>query len=163
MREKRLKLSVILLFALGLTGLQAQESINSAGGNATGSGGSSSYSVGQAACQIHTATNGSVTEGVQQPYEISVVTAIKDARGINLSVSAYPNPTTDHLILEVQDFDLSNLKYQLYDVNGRLLQSKNITVNRSNIAMGNLMPGNYFLKVIHNNIEVKAFNIIKSR
>jgi hypothetical protein len=34
-------------------------------------------------------------------YEISVVTGIDEAKGINLSVTAYPNPTTDYLTLEV--------------------------------------------------------------
>jgi len=47
MRHKRLKLSAVLLLGLGLTGLQAQESVNATGGNASGSGGSVSYSVGQ--------------------------------------------------------------------------------------------------------------------
>ncbi|MCK9290408.1 MAG: hypothetical protein WCR58_02960 [Bacteroidales bacterium] len=35
------------MLGLGLTGLQAQESGNAMGGNACGSGGSASYSVGQ--------------------------------------------------------------------------------------------------------------------
>jgi len=39
MKYKKLKLSVILLLGLGLTGLQAQTSINATGGNASGSGG----------------------------------------------------------------------------------------------------------------------------
>ena len=45
MRHKRLKLSAVLLLGLGLTGLQAQTSVNATGGNASGSGGSASYSV----------------------------------------------------------------------------------------------------------------------
>ncbi|MGI6479934.1 MAG: hypothetical protein ACOX0M_10915 [Salinivirgaceae bacterium] len=109
MRLKRLKLSAVLLLGLGLTGLQAQTSVNATGGDASGSGGSVSYSVGQVAYQTHTGTSGSVSEGVQQPFEISVVTGIEEAKGINLSVSAYPNPTTDYLTLEVEEFDLSNL------------------------------------------------------
>ena len=43
----RVKLSAVLLLGLGLTGLQAQESHNATGGNASGSGGSAIYSVGQ--------------------------------------------------------------------------------------------------------------------
>ncbi len=38
MRHKRLKLSAIFLLGLGLTGLQAQETIPATGGNASGSG-----------------------------------------------------------------------------------------------------------------------------
>jgi len=162
MRHKKLKLSAILLLGLGLTGLQAQESVNATGGNASGSGGSVSYSVGQVAYQTHAETSGSVAEGVQQPYEISVVTAIEEAKGINLSVSAYPNPTTDYLTLSIEEFDISNVSYQLYDMNGKLLQNAKITGNQTSIAMGNLVPANYFVKVIQGNKEVKTFKIIKN-
>ena len=162
MRHKRLKLSAVLLLGLGLTGLQAQESVNATGGNASGSGGSISYSVGQVAYQNHTGTNGSVAQGVQQAYEILVVTAIEQAKGISLSVTAYPNPTTDYLTLEVKDFELSTLSFQLYDMNGKLLQSEKITGNQTSIVMSNLVPASYFVKVIQGNKEVKTFKIIKN-
>lgn len=162
MRHKRLKLSAVLLLGLGLTGLQAQESINATGSNASGGGGSVSYSVGQVAYQTHTETSGSVSEGVQQLFEISVVTAIEEAKGINLSVSAYPNPTTDYLTLRIDEFEISNLSFQLYDMNGKLLQSKKITGNQTSIVMSNLVPASYFVKVILGNKEVKTFKIIKN-
>ena len=162
MRHKKLKLSAVLLLGLGLTGLQAQTSINATGGNASGSGGSSSYSVGQVAYQTHTGTNGSVAQGVQQPFEISVVTAIEEAKGINLSVSAYPNPTTDYLTLSIKEFDISNVSYQLLDMNGKLLQNEKITGNQTSIVMSNLVPATYFVKVIQDNKEVKTFKIIKN-
>ena len=104
MRHKKLKLSAVLLLGLGLTGLQAQTSVNATGGNASGSGGSASYSVGQVVFTTNTGTSGSVVQGIQQPYEISVVTGIEQAKGINLELSVYPNPTTDYLTLEVKDF-----------------------------------------------------------
>ena len=162
MRHKKLKLSVVLLLGLGLTGLQAQENVNATGGNALGSGGSSSYSVGQLVYTTNTGTNGSVAQGVQQPYEISVVTGIEEAKGINLSVSAYPNPTTDYLTLRIDEFELSTLHCQLYDMNGKLLQNEKITGNQTSIVMSNLVPATYFVKVIQGNKEVKTFKIIKN-
>ena len=164
MKHKKLKIGAILLLGLGLTGLQAQESVNATGGNASGSGGSASYSVGQATCQTHTGTSGSVAEGVQQPYEISVVTGIEEAIGINLSVSAYPNPTTDYLTLEVDastTLSILSMSYQLYDMNGKLLQSEIITGNQTRIVMNNLVTATYFVKVIHEKKEVKTFKVIK--
>jgi len=161
MRHKRLKLYAVLLLGLGLTGLHAQESVNATGGNASGSGGSVSYSVGQGVYKTHTGTSGSVAEGVQQPYEISVVTGIEEAKGIKLTVSAYPNPTTDYLTLTINEFETSNLLYQLYDMQGKLLESKKIDGNQTSIVMSNFVPAAYFLKVIQNNKEVKTFKIIK--
>jgi len=162
MRHKKLKLSAILLLGLGLTGLQAQTSVNATGGNASGSGGSASYSVGQVVYTTNTGTNGSVAQGVQQPFEISVVTSIEEATGINLSVTAYPNPTTDYLTLEVKDFEISNLSFQLYDMSGKLLQSEKITGNQTSIVMSNLVPATYFVKVVQESKEVKTFKIIKN-
>jgi hypothetical protein len=161
MRHKRLKLSAVILLGLGLTGLQAQESVNATGGNASGSGGSATYSVGQVVYTTHTGTNGSVAQGVQQPFEISVETAIEEAKGISL-IMAYPNPTTDYLELKVDSEKLKDLSFQLYDMNGKLLQSEKITGNQTRIGMGNLVPAIYFVKVIQNNKEVKVFKIIKN-
>ena len=158
----RVKLSAVLLLGLGLTGLQAQESVNATGGNASGSGGTVAYSVGQVVYTTNTGANGSVAQGVQQPFEISVVLAIEEAQGINLSVSAYPNPTTDYLTLEVNEFELSNLNFQLYDISGKLLQNEKITGNQTSIVMSNLVPATYFVKVIQDNKEVKTFKIIKN-
>ena len=162
MRHKRLKLSAVLLLGLGLTGLQAQTSVNATGGNASGSGGSVGYSVGQVVYTTNTGPNGSVAQGVQQPYEISVVTGIDEAKGINLSVSAYPNPTTDYLTLSISEFDVSNLSYQLYDMQGKLIQNEKITGTQTSIGMSNLVPATYFVKVIQGNKEVKTFKIIKN-
>lgn len=162
MRHKRLKLSAVLLLGLGLTGLQAQTSVNATGGNASGSGGSVGYSVGQVVYTTNTGPNGSVAQGVQQPYEISVVTGIDEAKGINLSVSAYPNPTTDYLTLSISEFDVSNLSYQLYDMQGKLIQNEKITGTQTSIGMSNLVPATYFVKIIQGNKEVKTFKIIKN-
>ena len=165
MKYKKLKFSALLLLGLGLTGLQAQESVNATGGNASGSGGTVSYSVGQVVYTTNIGTNGSVAQGVQQPYEISVVTGLEEAKGINLTVSAYPNPTTDYLTLEVDastTLSIQSMAYQLYDMQGKLLQSEKITSNQTSIVMSNLVPATYFVKVTESNKEVKTFKIIKN-
>ncbi|MBI9063703.1 MAG: T9SS type A sorting domain-containing protein [Marinilabiliaceae bacterium] len=161
MRYKKLKISAVLLFGLGQTGLQAQESVNATGSNASGSGGSASYSVGQVVYTTNTGTNGTVVQGIQQPFEILVVTGLEEAKGINLSVLAYPNPVTDNLILTVDNFELLTLKFQMYDMSGKLLQSENIKGNQTSIAMSNLVPATYFVKITEGNKEVKIFKIIK--
>lgn len=161
MQHKRLKLSVVFLLGLGLIGLQAQENVNATGGNASGSGGSASYSVGQVVYTSNTETDGSVTQGVQQPYEIWVATAIEEAQAINLLVTAYPNPTTDYLTLRIDEFDISDLSYQLYDMQGKLLRNEKITSNQTRIVMSNLAPATYSVKVVRGNKEIKTFKIVK--
>ena len=105
-RIKRLLTALLLLGLGGATSLQAQETVTTAGGEASGSGGTASYTVGQVFYTTQTGTNGNtVAQGVQQPFEISVVTGIPEAKGINLSVSAYPNPATDYLTVKVENYD----------------------------------------------------------
>ena len=160
MRNKKLKISAILMFGIGLTGLKAQTAVSATGGNASGSGGTISYSIGQLVYTTNTGTNGSVAQGVQQPFEISVVTGLEEAKGIN-HISVYPNPTTDYLILEVKDFKLSTLDFQLYDMNGKLLENKKIEGNQTSIGMSKLVAATYFLKITQSNKEIKIFKIVK--
>lgn len=162
MRYRKFNLSAVLLFFLGLTGLQAQESINTSGSNVSGEEGSVSYSIGQIVYTTNTGTSGSVAQGVQQPFEISVVTGLEEAKGINLSVAAYPNPTTDYLTLSIGEFDISNLSYQLYDMNGKLLGNEKLSGNETQINMSNYVPATYFVKVINGNQSIKTFKIIKN-
>ncbi len=160
---KHKKVSFILLMSgLGLINIQAQVANPASGGNASGNGGSSSYTVGQVVYTINTGTNGSVAQGVQQPYEISVFTSIEVATGINLQCIAYPNPVNDILTLNIENFNIENLSYQLYDINGKLLDSQLVTASQTGIPMENYDPGTYFLKVIQNSNTFKTFKIIKN-
>ena len=164
MRRKRLKLCIVFLLGIGLTvNLQAQEAISATGGNASGSGGSVSYTIGQVFYTTNTGTNGSMAEGVQQPYEISVVVGIEQAKDINLICTVYPNPATDLLTLEVEIAANENLFFQLYDMMGKLLVSKKLIDIKTTISMANLAPATYFLKVTDNQKVVKTFKIIKNQ
>ncbi|MEI6347711.1 MAG: T9SS type A sorting domain-containing protein [Bacteroidota bacterium] len=162
MRQKKLRLTALIFISFGLIGVQAQETIPASGGNSSGGGGSVSYSVGQITYSTNSGSNGSVLQGVQQPFEISEITAIEEAKGINLSLSVSPNPVTDHLTLRISDFEISNLSYQLYDLNGKLIETKNIESNQIGIETINLVPATYFLKVVQRKKEVKTFKIIKN-
>ncbi len=162
MKTKQASLSVLLFLGLGLATANAQETTVASGGNASGSGGSVSFSVGQVVYTTNSSTAGTVAQGVQQPYEISVVTSIAEKTAQNLNLQAYPNPTSEVLLLEIPDFDSQNLMYQLTDVNGKLIESKKITGKTESINVLHLATATYFLKVIQNNSEVKTFKIIKN-
>jgi hypothetical protein len=171
MLHEKLKLSAVLLLGLCLTGIQAQETIPASGGEATGSGGSLSYSVGQIVYSVNTGANGSVGQGIQQPFEISVVSGIKEQSGISLILSVYPNPASDFLTLRIENPEKENLTYSLLDINGKLLENKIITGNETEIDMNRLIPSTYFLKIIVQTMhassqnaahqEIKSFKIIK--
>lgn len=141
--------------------VQAQETIPATGGIATGSGGSVTFTVGQVTYRTWTGTDATVAQGVQQPYEISVVTAIENTGEINFQCIIYPNPTRGLIKLIVESYENQNLRYQLYDSNGVLLQDKKVEAGETEISMGSLSSAVYFLKVIYDNMELKVFKIIK--
>ena len=160
MKHKKVIVSVVFLL-LGFGGLQAQESPTASGGEATGAGGTVSYSVGQVVYTTNTGANGSIAQGVQQPYEISTVTSVNEA-SIDLELNVYPNPTTNYLTLKVEEVDLSKLNFQLYDMQGKLIESRAIITNATRVEMLKLPTSTYFLKVTEDNQVIKTFRIIKN-
>jgi hypothetical protein len=160
MKKHKKTITSLSLVLLGLGALQAQESPTASGGEATGSGGTSSYSIGQIITATDNSASGSVSTGVQQAYEIFLVTGIKET-SINLKMSIYPNPTTDYLSLEVEKENLEKLTYQLFDLQGKLIARKNVTETKTTIRMEEFSKSTYLLQVIQNNQEVKSYRIIK--
>ncbi len=152
----------------------AQEAIPAAGGTATGQGGSASFTVGQVVYTVLSGEGNLVIQGVQQPYEISVVTSSEEIPIAGIDVLAYPNPATDFVTLRVESSliqDLQPLAYELFDMAGRVLEKQNITSNYTNIRMNHLASSTYFLKVYNatgvsssgpnSSVQSKTFKIIK--
>jgi len=162
---KIFKVALVVFCLIGFgSSIQAQNAIPASGGNASGSGGTVSYSVGQIVYTTNTSvSSGSVAQGVQQPFEISVITAIEQAEYITLVCSVYPNPASDFLTLKIENYDNKSLSYKLFDANGKLLESKKVISNETIISMANLLPSIYFLKVTDNQKEIKTFKIIKNK
>ena len=119
-----------------------------------------SYSVGRVVYTTNTGATGSVAQGVQQPYEISVEIGVENTE-INLSVYAYPNPTSNYLQLRVEYENFKDLSYQLYDINGKLLQTKELVSTETQIDISSYAATTYFVKVTQGNEELKTFKIIK--
>lgn len=150
---------VIAFILLGLVRLHAQESPTAAGGESAGNGGTSSYSIGQTFYTTDSGTSGSVSQGVQQSYEISIATGI-DKTTINLEMSVYPNPAINYLTLKIKD-DFTNLAFQLYDLQGKVIESNTVTRQTTTIQMKSLPNTTYFLRVAENKKTVKTFKILK--
>lgn len=161
MKKQQQKFLTLLAMSFSFVATYAQDSITASGGNATGVGGSSSYSIGQATYTSQTGSGGLITLGVQQPYEI-VTLGKDDFTEISLVMSIYPNPTFDNPNLLVSDNKWTDLSYQLSDINGRILsKSKKITTSQTMVSMQELQQGIYFLAINSDNKTIKTFKIIK--
>jgi hypothetical protein len=147
-----------ILFATQL--IYSQETIPTSGGDATGSGGSASYSVGQIVYTTHTGSNGSISQGVQQSYEIFTLSNAALST-VNLTATTYPNPTSDYVVLAISDASLTGLSYEVFDVQGKPIARATIFSKDTQIEMHSLSAGTYLLNVNQNNQKLKSFKIIK--
>jgi len=155
---------LLIIFTTGSAYTFAQnihQSISAAGGNATGTGGNVSDSVGQVFYMVKEDNNITVAEGVQQPYEISVVTSYSDD-AIGLDYKVFPNPANDAITLRVPEKYCGKSVYKLYDAAGKVLS--NATVNKQEVIIetGQLSKGIYFLNISDEKKHLKNFKIIKN-
>jgi hypothetical protein len=154
----------IVLLAIGFLSAgfaQAQQSANAAGGDATGSGGSAAYSVGQVVYTANNSPSGTVSQGVQQAYEIFLI-GINETE-LNNSLSVFPNPIVDNLTLQISDYNNEKLSYQLFDLQGKLLSKGQIIAQQTQIKTASLPSATYFIEVLNQeNKQVQSFKIIKN-
>ena len=161
MRNHVNKLVAILVFFIIVTEVNAQEVIPAGGGTAEGNGGKLTFTVGQLLYCTNMGSGGTVSEGVQQPYEIWVYSGVEETSDVSLTCSVFPNPVGEKLTLQIRDLKNIKLSFHLYDANGRTIENNTIEKEETQISVKNLLPGTYFLKVISNEKDVKKFKIIK--
>jgi hypothetical protein len=166
-KNKSLMFSFLVVFGF-TTVILAQESINAAGSDAIGSGGKVAYSIGQAVYTTNTGSSGSIAQGVQHAY--GVFTVGTEETELEISLIAFPNPTTDNLTLHVGDFNDERLFFQLIDMQGKQLIYVQILAQQTEINMKSFSPATYFINVVNQeNLSaerigkiVKSFKIIKN-
>jgi len=148
-------------FLLLTSVLSAQETFSSSGFSSNGNSGLITYSVGQVAIDFSTGNNGSLYQGVQQPYEI-FSTLGNDILNINLKLIAYPNPTTDQLVLSIENIQGKKYYYQLFNIKGKSLLYDKCVDNKTYINLNRFPFNIYLLSIIENNAVIKTFRIIKN-
>jgi hypothetical protein len=154
--------AIIVFLALCNTQTIAQQAIIAAGGDAIGSGGSISYSIGQIDYITLDDTGGIATQGVQQPYEIYPV-SIAEQDEISLEYCVYPNPTKASVTLVISPENLSDLFMRLYDLQGNLIQEQRITDANTILPLEGLSSATYLLVVSNPSQELQQFRIIKNK
>ena len=157
----RIKCFLLVILIFIMISSVAQEAIIPAGSNGSGSGGSVAYSLGQILYTNSGGESDQLFHGVQQPYEISIVLGLERFKEIRLTLSSYPNPVSDFLNLKVESLKWEDLKFQMYNSEGKILLSDKLLNAETNIDVSQLAPGMYFLTVSLEDTPVKTFKIIK--
>jgi len=139
----------------------AQNAIPASGGNAIGSGGSLSYTAGQMTYSPLSGSGGIAEQGIQQAFEISVITSLPEASDVELKYSVFPNPTRDLLNLKADRFSERQLTYWLYGPTGNIVETGEVFSESTYINMTERVAGVYYLRIVSDNKEIKSFKIIK--
>lgn len=161
-----LKMWLVLLTFAGshLANLQAQHAVGPAGGDTSGPGGTVAYSIGQVAYTSIDDEEGSINQGVQQPYDIIMVSTGEPE--LAFSATIFPNPasTTVQLNLDEHIFSSSTgtFAFWLYDPQGRMMKHQEITSATTIMALEKLAGSVYFLRITLNDNTVKTFRIFKT-
>ena len=137
----------------------SQTAVVTAGNDFTNNSGSLSYSLGQVVYTTNTGSDGTVSEGVQQAYEIFTL-KVEDHR-LKPSMTVYPNPTEDIVNLRIDDLNSDKLSYMLFDLQGRLIKQGKLTENFTPIKVQDLPSASYIMKISKNHKAFKSFKIIK--
>jgi hypothetical protein len=157
----KVSLQTIILCCLLVIKAHAQQNTVACGGQAIGAGGTVSYSIGQIDYINTNSSSGTITQGVQQPYEILQYTGIEETN-ISLSVTAFPNPTSTNVKILIKNNTLLNFTYTLCNVQGQVIINENIKDVETIVPMMELASGIYVIRIVNNNKEVSTYKIIKN-
>ncbi|GAB5399654.1 MAG: hypothetical protein Aureis2KO_12390 [Aureisphaera sp.] len=131
------------------------------GGEAIGSGGTISYSVGQIDYSQTEGSGGTISQGLQQPFEIFVL-GTDEHPNIQIEMAVYPNPTRSNLTLRLNSIPLDGIRITLFDLLGRSLYEHTVISEETIIPMETLTSSTYLLMVRDDKSLLKTFKIIKN-
>jgi hypothetical protein len=160
-----LKLLMLMLFAwyFSISRGDGQNIIASAGSQAVKDNTYFCWTIGEGIVETFINTECMLTQGFHQPF--LDVTSVEEVKGLDLTITAFPNPASDFLILRLQGKESTNLKeftVVFLDGNGKVLFLKKIQEPETVIPVNDLIPETYFLKVLQGAKVVKVFKIIKT-
>lgn len=150
-------ITIFIFVGITFYSISQQNSVPS-GGSASGAGGSVSYSVGQLDYTSISGSTGNVNQGVQQPYEIYLVSGIQE--NFSPVTAVFPNPTNGLLTIQLKEVN-QPLTIQLLDLTGRVIISSSLNSMETSIDLSNYASGEYLLNVTSGDAILNTLKIIK--
>lgn len=136
----------------------AQSNTVSAGNNFSSLNGSVSFTVGQIFYEHPTNGSTTITQGVQQPYEIETTSVGELASKYEFKV--FPNPMNNELNIFCNVNDISVFSIQITDMNGKTVYETNSLMSNK-IDVSFFLPGSYFLTFKTNSESIAKYKLIK--
>ena len=156
---KKKPVLLLLILAFPFHHLFSQNSTVSSGGDFSSDTGSVSFSMGQPFFFSYSNSDYSISEGLQQPLEVSVL-SIDEALFSGL-ISVYPIPTSNYITLKISDFDIDQLTYEVIDLRGKVLMTNKINTNETKIDLYKLEQSIYLLNIKKQGKLIRTTKILK--
>lgn len=154
---KRFFAVIILLITACIT--FAQEVVSSAGKSQNNSGYEVSWTIGEPVIKTLSTGNTILTQGLHQTK--LTITSIEEIANLKNVVSVFPNPTHQFAVVKFNQLSEQN-SYKLYDLSGKVIQTKKIISEETKINLSQFAQGTYLLKIIQSNGQpIQTFKIIK--
>ncbi len=147
----------LLLFLTGIS--NGQQVISSAGEYFDNGTYSLSWTLGEPVIETYEQGGTKLTQGFQQPILVSV--SIYEHPELNFDISAFPNPTSDFLNVVITNGTYDQMSYLLFDVTGKLLDSKQIVSEQTEVIFAHLPIAVYYVMIMQRDKELKTFKVVK--
>lgn len=152
-----MKQIILILTVFSVFTAFGQKAVSSAGASLENSTGQIEYTVGEPVIQLLATSDCMLTQGYHQPT-LSII----EVRHLNADFIAevFPNPTVAVLKLKLEDFE--GVSYQLFNADGKAMESKEITANLTSIKVGDFAEGYYTLRLIDaDDKKLKSYKFLK--
>lgn len=150
---------VVVVFTLSSEGQVNKEVILSAVGSKTNGGVSISWTLGGILMSTIAPGTPTIIQGSQMK---SIVTDIEAKLHLSIKPKVYPNPFTNHIIIQFNGSLEGAATVTVFDSQGRLVMSEMIEsgLSEKNFLMHNLPAGIFYLKFTKGEIE-NVYKIVK--
>lgn len=143
----------------------SQQSVATAGGDASSSKGSTAFSVGQVAFISVDAESGFVQQGVQQPAVFQIVGVHQVPEDITIQL--YPNPVSTVLYIALTqsvrvDHHSDQLTARMYDMRGHLVLQQSLPDAINSLPIDHLTSAMYLIQVWKGETFISSYSLIKS-
>ncbi|MBP6183141.1 T9SS type A sorting domain-containing protein [Flavobacterium sp.] len=156
---KKIYTSILTIYTtLTFAQINTVQVVGSAGNTARSGNTLLTWTIGEPIVNTATTTNNVLTQGFNQG--LLLITAIDELK--NTTISIQPNPTSDFVIIKLDDQNLINAQYTLTDINGKVIQQNKIENKQTSVSFQDLANTTYFIQVSTNNQKAKTFKIIKN-
>jgi hypothetical protein len=153
-----LKLLAQLMFSfLSIVAVSAQVVVSTQGESYTNANGYLDFTIGEVVIETVINSNAKLTQGFHQSKW--TVLGIED-NFPSFEVSIFPNPITS--ILNIRTANFKNVRYALYDVQGRLVAKELLLQDQTAIPLNEVAQGSYSLILTKGSQILKTFKLIKT-